>query len=303
MGSERRSGVVYVVLSAVAFGAMAIFARFARESGADVMTVLFLRFAIAAVLMSALMVATGRRWPARRNVLILAGMGGVGYVGQSFSFFTALDYATAGLVALLLYLYPFIVTVLSAVFLGKRLTAARMLTVGVALVGTALTIGGTISGQPLGIVLGVTAAVIYSVYILVGSRVMAEEAPLAAATVVMIAAAVVFGLLVAGSSPAWPQGVVGWTAVVLIAVVSTVIAMVTFFVGIQRLGPADAATLSTLEPVVTFILAAIFLGEPILLNQVAGGAIILGAVVWLTRSSAVPGGGLASKTGGDTPRR
>lgn len=303
MGSERRSGVVYVVLSAVAFGAMAIFARFARESGADVMTVLFLRFAIAAVLMSALMVATGRRWPARRNVLILAGMGGVGYVGQSFSFFTALDYATAGLVALLLYLYPFIVTVLSAVFLGKRLTAARMLTVVVALVGTALTIGGTISGQPLGIVLGVTAAVIYSVYILVGSRVMAEEAPLAAATVVMIAAAVVFGLLVAGSSPVWPQGLVGWTAVVLIAVVSTVIAMVSFFVGIQRLGPADAATLSTLEPVVTFILAAIFLGEPILLNQVAGGAIILGAVIWLTRSSAVPAGGMAAKTGGDTPRR
>lgn len=303
MGSERRSGVVYVVLSAVAFGAMAIFARFARESGADVMTVLFLRFAIAAVLMSALMVATGRRWPARRNVLILAGMGGVGYVGQSFSFFTALDYATAGLVALLLYLYPFIVTVLSAVFLGKRLTAARMLTVVVALVGTALTIGGTISGQPLGIVLGVTAAVIYSVYILVGSRVMAEEAPLAAATVVMIAAAVVFGLLVASSSPMWPQGLVGWTAVVLIAVVSTVIAMVTFFVGIQRLGPADAATLSTLEPVVTFILAAIFLGEPILLNQVAGGAIILGAVIWLTRSSAVPAGGMAAKTGGDTPRR
>lgn len=303
MGSERRSGVVYVVLSAVAFGAMAIFARFARESGADVMTVLFLRFAIAAVLMSALMVATGRRWPARRNVLILAGMGGVGYVGQSFSFFTALDYATAGLVALLLYLYPFIVTVLSAVFLGKRLTAARMLTVVVALVGTALTIGGTISGQPLGIVLGVTAAVIYSVYILVGSRVMAEEAPLAAATVVMIAAAVVFGLLVAGSSPVWPQGLVGWTAVVLIAVVSTVIAMVSFFVGIQRLGPADAATLSTLEPVVTFILAAIFLGEPILLNQVAGGAIILGAVIWLTRSSAVAAGGMAAKTGGDTPRR
>lgn len=303
MGSERLSGVVYVVLSAAAFGAMAIFARFARESGADVMTVLFLRFAIAAVLMSALMVATGRRWPARRNVLILAGMGGVGYVGQSFSFFTALDYATAGLVALLLYLYPFIVTVLSAVFLGKRLTAARMLTVVVALVGTALTIGGTISGQPLGIVLGVTAAMIYSVYILVGSRVMAEEAPLAAATVVMIAAAVVFGLLVASSSPAWPQGVVGWTAVVLIAVVSTVIAMVTFFVGIQRLGPADAATLSTLEPVVTFILAAIFLGEPILLNQVAGGAIILGAVIWLTRASVPPGSGLATKAGGDTPRR
>lgn len=288
MGSERLSGVLYVVLSAIAFGAMAIFARFARESGADVMTVLFLRFAISAVLMSAMMIATRRRWPARRNVMILAAMGGVGYVGQSFSFFTALDYATAGLVALLLYLYPFIVTVLSAVFLGRRLTARRVIAVFAALVGTALTIGGAIAGQPLGILLGVTAALIYSVYILVGSRVMAEEAPLAAATVVMIAAAVVFGVLVGSNGPAWPQSVMGWGAVVLIAVVSTVIAMVTFFIGIQRLGAADAATLSTLEPVVTFILAAILLGEPILINQVVGGAIILGAVIWLTRASAVP---------------
>lgn len=296
MGRERLSGALYVALSAAAFGAMAIFARFARDAGADVTTVLFLRFAIAAALMSALMVATRRRWPGRRNVLILAAMGGVGYVSQSFSFFTALDYASAGLVALLLYLYPFIVTLLAAVFLGKRLTAVRIAAVLAALAGTALTIGGSLSGQPLGIALAVTAAVIYSVYILVGSRVMGEEAPLAAATVVMIAAALVFGALVAGRGPVWPEGVLGWGAVAMIAVVSTVVAMVSFFVGIQRLGAADAATLSTLEPVVTFVLAAIFLGEPILANQVVGGAIILGAVIWLTRASAVP------ERGRDTPR-
>ena len=288
MASERLTGALYVALSAAAFGAMAIFARFAREGGADVMTVLFLRFAIAATLMSVLMVATRRRWPARRNMLILAAMGGVGYVAQSFSFFTALDYASAGLVALLLYLYPFIVTLLGAIFLGKRLTPVRIAAVLVALAGTALTIGGSLSGQPLGIALGVAAAVIYSVYILVGSRVMGEEAPLAAATVVMIAAALVFGALVASRGPVWPDGALGWGAVVMIAVVSTVVAMVSFFVGMQRLGAADAATLSTLEPVVTFILAAIFLGEPIEANQVAGGAIILGAVIWLTRASAVP---------------
>jgi drug/metabolite transporter (DMT)-like permease len=54
----------------------------------------------------------------------------------------------------------------------------------------------------------------------------------------------------------------------------------------QRLGAADAATLSTLEPVVTFALAAVFLGEPILPNQLAGGVLILGAVIWLTRAGA-----------------
>lgn len=292
---ERLSGALYVASSATAFGAMAIFARFARDSGADVVTVLFLRFTIAAVLMSLVMLATGRRWPGRRNAAILAAMGGIGYVAQSFSFFSALDYASAGLVALLLYLYPFIVTVLGALFLGKRLTATRLAAVLTALAGTALTIGGGVSGQPLGIALGVLAAVIYSVYILVGSRVMSEEAPLAAATVVMIAAALVFGALAGLSGPAWPQGAQGWAAVTMIAVVSTVVAMVCFFAGLQRLGAADAATLSTLEPVVTFVLAALFLGEPILPNQLIGGAIILGAVIWLTRAAG------AAQTAADGP--
>lgn len=284
--SDRLRGALYVAVSAAAFGAMAIFVRYAYGSGAEVVSVLFLRFLIAAILMSGVMLATGRRWPSRRNWVILCAMGGICYVAQSFSFFTALNYASAGLVALLLYLYPFIVTIFGVAFLRQRLTATRLGAVIMALAGTALTIGGGIHGEPMGVMLGVTAALIYSVYILVGSRVMGEEEPLAAATVVMIAAAVVFGLLALAMQPAWPQGVTGWTSVMLIAVLSTVVAMVTFFAGMKMIGAGDAATLSTLEPVVTFLLAAVFLGEAILPNQVVGGAVILGAVIWLARASA-----------------
>lgn len=291
MKTERLSGALYVALSATAFGAMAIFAHYARASGADVVTVLFLRFAISAALLTAMMIATARRWPSGRNALVLAAMGGVCYVGQSFSFFSALDYASAGMVALLLYLYPFLVMVLGALFLGRRLTFGRVAAALAALLGTALTIGGGLEGQPLGVVLGVAAALIYSVYILIGGRVMNEEEPLAAAAVVMIAAAVVFGLIVGANGPKWPQGGAGWLAVGAIALVSTVIAMVSFFAGLRRLGAADAATLSTFEPVVTFVLAALFLGQPILPNQIAGGAVILCAVIWLTRAS---GSGKAS---------
>ena len=125
----------------------------------------------------------------------------------------------------------------------------------------------------LGIALGVAAALIYSIYILVGNRVLKEEDPLAAATVVMLSAAAVFGLLVMGGAPRFPVTPAGWAAVLAIALVSTVIAMVGFFAGIKRLGAADAATLSTLEPVVTFVLAAVFLDEPVTLLQTAGGAI------------------------------
>jgi drug/metabolite transporter (DMT)-like permease len=284
--SERVLGAILVAVSAASFGAMAIFARYAYADGADVTAVLFLRFAIASALMSLYMLVSRRRWPRGRNLAILAVMGGVGYVCQSLAYFSALNHASAGLVALLLYLYPFLVTGLGALFLGEALSAGRVLAVLAALCGTALTLGGGIDGEPLGVLLGVGAALIYSVYILAGSRVLATEDALGAATVVMLAAAAVFGAITLATVPHFPSAPAGWAAVLAIAVVSTVIAMVGFFAGIRRLGAADAATLSTLEPIVTIALAAVLLDEPLRMQQLAGGAIILAAVVWLTRSGA-----------------
>ncbi len=113
-----------------------------------------------------------------------------------------------------------------------------------------------------------------------------DEDPFAAATVVMLAAAAVFGLGVVAEGPRFPASVAGWGCVLAIALVSTVMAMVGFFAGLKRLGASDAASLSTLEPVVTFILAAMFLDEPVTLIQVLGVALVLGAVVVLARARA-----------------
>lgn len=279
-------GAGLVALSAASFGAMAIFARFAVADGIEISMLLFLRFLIAGVVMAVVMTLTRRSWPRGRNRMVLVLMGGVGYVGQSLCFFLALNHASAGLVALLLYLYPFLVTVIGAIFLGESMTRLRAVAVLAALLGTGLTIGSGLEGSPLGIALGVAAALIYSVYILVGSRVLREEEPLGAATVVMLSAAVVFGLGVMLESPRFPASVVGWSSVLAIALVSTVLAMVGFFAGVKRLGASDAATLSTLEPVITFVLAAVFLDESVSLIQMTGGGVVLAAVIALARARA-----------------
>lgn len=283
MDRSRALGASLVALSAASFGAMAIFARLALAEGVDVPTMLFLRFAVAGGLLAVFMAVSGRPWPVGRNQRVLILMGAVGYVGQSFCFFSALGHASAGLVALLLYLYPFIVTVLGVLFLGERLTRLRLGAVLAALSGTALILGSGIDGSPLGIGFGLAAALIYSVYILVGGKVLREEDPLAAAAVVMLAAAAVFGVQMLLQVPAPPTTPTGWAAVIAIALVSTIVAMVGFFAGLRRLGAADAATLSTLEPVVTFVLAALVLGEPVGPLQVLGGGIVLAAVAALAR--------------------
>jgi drug/metabolite transporter (DMT)-like permease len=295
--SRRTTGVLLIAVSAASFGAMAIFARLAYDGGADVTAVLFLRFALAAPCMAALLRARRLPWPRGRDLAGLAAMGAVGYVGQSAAYFTALTLVSAGLVALLLYAYPAIVTVLSTVVLGSRLTAVKVTALVVASAGTALTIGPELAGEAgpqggdsaLGVALGAAAAVIYSVYILAGSRLTPRHGALPSSAVVMAAAALVYLVVVLVQRPAFPATAGSWAAVVAIALVSTVVAITTFFAGMSRLGPADASTLSTLEPLVTVALAAAVLDERISAVQLGGGVLILAAVVLLARAPAGPG--------------
>lgn len=283
MSKSRWAGAALIVLSAISFGAMAIFARFAFAAGVDVMTLLFLRFSVSGCLLAVFMGLFSRRWPRGRNLAVLVLMGSVGYVAQSYCFFSALQFATAGLVALLLYLYPFLVMVLGAVFLGERLGIVKMGLVLAAFVGVALTIGSSMDGSRTGVLLGMAAALIYALYILIGGQILREEEPLGAAAVVMLAAAAIFAVGVLLGTPRFPVDAAGWGWVMAIALLSTVVAMLSLFAGIRRLGAADAATLSILEPVVTFALAAAFLNEGATLPQILGGILVLLALTGLAR--------------------
>jgi drug/metabolite transporter (DMT)-like permease len=261
---------------------MAIFARFAYAGGADVLGVLVARFTLAGVLLALVMIATRRPWPRGRALFIAIAMGAIGYVGQAVCYFAALQHASAGLVALLLYAYPTLVCLLAAAFLHERLAPKTLVVLAVGFAGIALTLGGG-HGTPTGIALGLAAAVFYSVYIVVGARELRGIDALASATVVCLAAAATLAVASAFHAPQLPQVWWGWAAIGAIALVSTVVAMIAFFAGLQRVGPARASITSTLEPVVTVTLAWVLLGETLAPIQIAGGALVLASAAWLAR--------------------
>jgi drug/metabolite transporter (DMT)-like permease len=282
---DRLFGIFLIAVSAMSFGSMAIFARLAYDAGTNPITILFLRFTIAAIFMVAIMAGKNMTFPRGRTLVTLVLMGALGYVGLSFAFFTALTMAPAGLLAILLYLYPAFVTLMATIFLKKPVTILK-------LVALSLTFGGTIiiigldggRGQNLGIALAITAAVLYSIYILVGSNVISNAGAFPASTIVIIAASVVFSGIVIVEGVKFPTTSIGWVSVFAIALVSTAPAFVTFFAGLKRIDPANAAMISTLEPLVTVTLAVIVLGETMTLPKILGGVMILAAVVLLTRS-------------------
>ncbi len=279
---NRAIGTLLIVVSAASFGTLAILGRFAYAAGLDTFTLLFLRFGLASVLMACLLFVRRERLPGGRALWQLIGMGALGYVSQSYCYLTALKYASAGLVALLLYLYPGFVVLLSAITRGEKVTPLRWIALGLALGGTALTVGPQ-GGQPLGILLAIAAALLYSAYIMVGARVMEGVSAIQSSLVIFASAAAVYGTLTAVSGPHLPSTPAGWYAVGGMAVIATVIPVATFLAGMKRIGPADASMLSTFEPVVTVLLAAVLLGDKLQPPALLGGGLILVAALLLTR--------------------
>jgi len=281
------AGTLLCLASAAAFGAMGIFGKLAYDEGANVGTLLAARFVLAAALFWVFLAlsrgARALRALPRRDIGIALALGAVGYSAQAGGYFAALERLDASLLSLLVYTFPSIVAV-AAIALGRE-RASRRTAIALALASTGLVmvLAGAAAGalDPLGTALGLAAAVIYSAYILTSEGVAARIGSLALSTLVCTGAAATLTLGGAVGGALDPGGVsatgYGWLAA--IAVVSTVGAVGLFFAGLQRVGPTAASILSTLEPVVTVALAFAVFGESLGPTQLAGGVLVLLAVL------------------------
>ncbi|MDQ1443589.1 MAG: hypothetical protein QOI20_53 [Acidimicrobiaceae bacterium] len=285
MADERRRGFALVLLSASGFASLAVLGKRAYAAGFDVPEVLAVRFVLAAPVLTAIAVATGRSLRLPRPLLMrVLAMGALGYAVQATLFFAALSRISASLTGLLLYLHPALVT-MGAVAMGRH-RATRLTVAGLVLAigGITLIVGwpaGRIDG--LGIGLGLAAAGWYAAYILVGERVLADVDPIVTAAYVTIGAAlsfVVVGGLVLHRLDFEGTKASGWIALVGIALLATAMAIAAFFAGMARIGATWASITSSWEPVCTVLLSVAVLGEHLSTGIVTGGiAVVVGAIV------------------------
>ena len=281
-------GAVLCLVSAAAFGTLGIFGRLASDAGASVATTLLVRFGLAALLFAAVLRLTGR-WSAlrqlpRRVVLTGLALGAAGYSVQSGLYFAAIGRLDVSMVALLLYTYPAFVT-LAALALGRAAPSLRTgAALAIASAGLVLVLvaAGTGAFDVPGALMALGASLTYTTYILVSDRIVGEVDPFALALLVLTGATVSFTVAgLATSSLDFSVSGEAWLWLAAIAVVSTVVAVSAFFAGLRRVGPSEAAILSTFEPPVTVALAFVVLGERLAVVQLAGGALVLGAVILL----------------------
>src|SRR5688500_5559724 len=263
MRTVRSSGTLLCLGSGAAFGAMAVFGKLAYGDGATVGTLLAVRFALAAALFWILLLAGGAvhevRTLGRRDAGAGLALGACGYALQAGCYFAALERIDVSLLSLLLYTFPAMVAA-AAIALGReRVDGRRLAALGLASGGLALVVAGAGAGalDPLGAALGLGAAVVYNTYILVSDGISRRVPPRLLSALVCTGAAVALtaGTALLGELRPGELTAAGWGWLACLAVVSTVVAISFFFAGLRRVGPTTASILSTVEPVVTVLLA------------------------------------------------
>jgi drug/metabolite transporter (DMT)-like permease len=265
---------------------MAVFAKEAYADDVSVLTLLALRFTIAAGAFWVIVAARrpSPSAPARRIVVAGLALGAVGYTAQSGGYFGALTRIDASLTALLLYVYPGLVF-LGALILGRdRVDRRRVAALVLATGGAALVLAGSGTGDldALGVALALGSAVAYSVYILVAHDVTRQIDPFHLSALIATGAAATLWTagLVSGSLDLGFHAA-GWGWIAGLAFASTVLPISAFLAGLPKVGPATASIVSTVEPMVSVGMAMLWFGERLGVVQVAGGALVLAAVVLL----------------------
>jgi len=275
--------------SGIGFGAMAVFGKLSYDEGATVGTLLVLRFGLAGVLFWLLLAVRGGigevRSLGRRDLGLGLALGAAGYALQAGGYFAALERIDASLLALILYTYPAMVAGAALAIGRERLNGRKVASLLLASSGLVLVLAGAGAGalDPLGAALGLGAAMIYTTYILVSERVVARVRPRVLSAIVCTgaAASLLVGTTLLGEFRPGELTAAGWGWLACLAVVSTVGAVSLFFAGLDRVGPTAASILSTVEPVVTVLLAFLVFGEVLGAVQLVGGALVLGAVLVL----------------------
>ena len=301
---ERRGALISVIVSAACFGTLGVFIKLAEGLGATPLPLLTWRFAAVTVVLAAwqLVRSPGALKVSMADIGRYSILSLTGYGAASLCFFFAVQYVGASVTAVLLYTYPALVSLIGWMFLGepftwRRLAATALTFAGCALVSDVLRAGG--STNLTGVALGLGAALGYAVFNVFSYRWMGRHGRMVLMTYTFGISAVGIAAvtLLSGNSlsvVAWTLPV--WGLLALIVLIPTVIAVLLYLRGLGGLGPAQAAIVSTFEPLFTIVFAAFLLkGESLSPAQWAGVAILLSGVVLAEWRSSDPREGAAIK--------
>lgn len=290
-------GILCALTGAIGFSGKTVIVKLAYRYGVDTMTLLALRMLFSLPFFVAMALWAGMPGTiTRHDWLGILGLGFIGYYLSSYLDLAGLQYVSAGLGRLILYLYPTLVLAFSAIFLKARVGRRELISLavsytGIAVVfGTEMNYGGDMSVIALGGLLVFLSATSYAAYLVAGSRLVRTLGSMRfTAYASIVATGFVLGtfLPLRGASALLVQhDVYGLT--VILALFCTVLPLWLMAEGLKRIGPNRASLVACIGPIATMLMAWMFLDEPITGVQAIGAALVLAGVMIISVKPAAP---------------
>lgn len=290
------AGYVLAATGAFLFASKSVIIKLAYAEGVDTETLLALRMAISlpffvgiGLLGQGFRPESGRITPAIVVRASLIGM--LGYWFSSYADFAGLNYISAQFERLILFTYPLFVVLFGAAFFRQSVNMRALAAFGVSYCGLAMIFTQDFAAGGAEVLKGVgwvmIAAVSYALYQLLahdaikvlGARLFTSIAMTAASIAALVHFLVTHGVV----APVLSERVL-WLGVVL-AIAATVMPSFLMNAALQRISAQANATIATLSPVGTIVLAVIVLGERLSVIDIAGSALVISGVAWFTLAS------------------
>jgi drug/metabolite transporter (DMT)-like permease len=289
-------GYAFAAIGAVLFSTKAIIIKLAYADGINAETLLALRMLLSLPFYAAIGLISvaerrriGRTLPDRRAVLYASLVGMLGYWFASYTDFLGLVYISAQFERLILFTYPAFVVVLGALFFAQPIRATTLIGIAISYAGLALIFATKSSVDEgsdvtLGATLVLSAALAFALYQLLAKGLIGTIGPRLFTCIAMSGAAAAALLQFALTQPLESILVSPHMLFygVLLAIGATVLPSFLLNAALQKISAQANATIGTLSPVVTILLAVIILGEHFSLTDALGTALVIAGVGWFT---------------------
>jgi drug/metabolite transporter (DMT)-like permease len=296
--ARRGTGIALALLGAIGFSGKAIIAKLAYRHGVDAVTVVMYRMLFALPLFLALTAwatrrAGGQAVPlSRADWLGVLGLGFSGYYASSMLDFWGLQYISASLERLILYLNPTLVLLLGWLLYRRPITLRQAVAMAVSYAGVLLVFRHELGLEREGVVQGgllvLGSAVCYAVYLVYSGELVKRIGSLRlvgwASTVACMLCLLHFVLLRPLSAARVPEPVLWLSALNALACTAAPVLMV--MMAVERLGPGLAAQMGMVGPMSTILLGVCLLGEPFNRDILLGTVLVLAGALWVTRQRA-----------------
>lgn len=276
-------GAACGVIAAVAYGTNPLFSLNLYAQGMDVESVLFYRFALAALVLGAAVLLSGHSLRVSRREAGTLALAGVVFAMSSQTLYQSFLYMDAGIACSILFIYPILVAVIMALFFHERASLLTYGCIAMALAGIALLYkgDGRTALSVAGLSLVALSSLCYAVYIVGVDHSVLRTVPSARMTFwVLVTGAVVFFALTglgANLHPLAPTAACMGN-VLGIGLVPTIIPILFINIAIKNVGPTYSAIIGALEPVTALVIGAVVFGEQLTGRILLGAAMILVAV-------------------------